>query len=142
MHNVLQPYVNLAHANIEALSRFANAREITDVAKDSTIRFVQVAQDNVSKIAGSNAFADLTRTTIDNYVRFANEYTQQVYGIIVQGQEFVSQQVEEGNRRFAQIADISRRTVEAGTQSVKSAADEAASETDQQLARARQQRNK
>jgi hypothetical protein len=142
MYNVLQPYINLTHSNIEALSRFANAREITDATKESAIRFVQVAQENLSKIAASNAFSDLTRTAVDNYVRFANEYTQQVYGIIAQGQEFVSRQVEEGNRRFAQIADISSRAVEAGTQQVKSATDEAAGETEQQLARARQQRSR
>ena len=49
-----------------------------------------------------------------NYVRFTNEYAQQVYGIVSQGQEFVSRQMEEGDRRFPQIADISNRAVEAG----------------------------
>ncbi|MGH8772705.1 MAG: hypothetical protein ACREV2_16250 [Burkholderiales bacterium] len=81
----------------------------------------------------------MTRAAIDNYVRFANEYAQQLYGIVSSGQEFVSRQVEEGNRRFAQIADISNRAVESGSQS---AGDEAANEADQQLSRARQQRGK
>ncbi len=85
--------------------------------------------------------ANLTCAAIDNYVRFANEYTQQVYGIVSQGQEFVSHQMEEGNRRFAQIADISTRAVEA-VQSVKSTGDEAVNEADQQVSRVRQQRAK
>jgi hypothetical protein len=41
------------------------------------------------------------------------------------GQEFVIQQVEEGNRRLAQVVDISGRAVQAGTESVKSAGEEA-----------------
>ena len=112
------------NANIETFSRFANTREVTDVAKESAVKSAKVLQENASKIAGSNAYAELTRAMIDNYVRFANEYTQNLYGIVSQGQEFVSQQVEEGGRRFSQIADISRRTVETAAQSGKSASEE------------------
>jgi hypothetical protein len=54
-----------------------------------------------------------------------------VYGIVSQGQEFVTRQVEEGNKRLAEIADISGRTVQAGTESVKSAGKEALYEADQ-----------
>jgi hypothetical protein len=59
-----------------------------------------------------------------------------VYGNVSQGQEFVTRQVEEGNRRFAQAADISGRAVHAGTESVKSAGEEALNEADQ-IGRAR-----
>jgi len=131
MYNVLQPVVDLTNANIETLSRFANSREVTEVAKDSASKYLELVQDNIAKIAGSDAFATCLRTTIDNYVRFANEYTKNVYGIVSQGQEFVTRQVEEGNRRFAQVADISGRAVQAGTESVKSAGEEALNEADQ-----------
>lgn len=131
MHNVLEPVVHLTNANIETLSRFANSREVTELAKNSASKYLEVVQDNMAKIAGSDAFATCLRTTIDNYVRFANEYTQSVYGIVSQGQEFVTRQVEEGNRRFAQIADISGRAVQAGTESMKSAGEEALNEADQ-----------
>lgn len=124
MYNIFQPYVNLANANIETFSRFANAREVTDFAKDSAVKSVKVLQENTSKIAGSNAYADLTKATIDNYVRFVNEYLQNVYGIVSQGQQFMNQQVEEGQRRLSQVADISRRTVETAAQSGKSAGEE------------------
>ena len=117
--------MDLTKANIETLSRFANSREVTELVKDSASKQLELVQDNMAKIAGSEAFATCLRTTIDNYVRFANEYTKNVYGIVAQGQEFVTQQVEEGNRRFAQIVDISGRAVQAGTESVKSAGEEA-----------------
>jgi hypothetical protein len=82
---------------------------------------LELVQDNTAKIAGSDAFATCLRTTIDNYVRFADEYTKEVYGIVAQGQEFVTRQVEEGNRRFAQVADISGRAAQAATnESMKS----------------------
>jgi hypothetical protein len=125
MYNLLQPLVQLTNANIETLSRFANSREVTELAKDSASKQLEFVQDNMAKIAGSEAFATCLRATIDNYVRFANEYTKNVYGIVVQSQEFVTQQVEEGNRRFAKIVDISGRAVQEGTESVKSAGEEA-----------------
>jgi hypothetical protein len=131
MYNVLQPVVDLTNANIETLSRFANSREVTELAKDSASKYLGLVQDNMAKIAGSDAFATCLQTTIDNYVRFANEYTKNVYGIVAQGQEFVTRQVEEGNKRLAQVADISGRTVQGGTESVKSAGKEALNEADQ-----------
>jgi hypothetical protein len=125
MYNILQSLVDLTKANVETLSRFANSREVTELVKGSAIKQLELVQDNVAKIAGSEAFANCLRMTIDNYVRFANEYTKNLYGIVAQGQEFVSRQVEEGNRRFAQVADISGRAAKAANESVKSAGEEA-----------------
>jgi hypothetical protein len=124
MYNIFQPFVNLMNANIETFSRFANAQEVTELAKDSAVKSAKVLQENTSKIAGSNAYVDLTRATIDNYVRFVNEYLQNVYGIVSQGQQFMNRQVEEGQRRLSEVADISRRTVETAAQSGKSAGEE------------------
>jgi len=112
MYNVLQPVVDLTKANIETLSRFATSREVTDLVKESAIKQLEFVQDNMAKIGGSDAFANCLRTTIDNYVHFTNEYTKNLYGIVVQGQEFVTRQVEEGNRRFAEVADISGRAAQ------------------------------
>jgi len=125
MYNLLQPVVDLTKANIETFSRFATSREVTELAKDSATKHSELAQDNTAKIAGSDAFATYLRTTIDNYVRFSDECTKQLYGVVSQGQDFVTRQVEEGNRRFAEVANISGRAVQAGTESVKSAGEEA-----------------
>ncbi len=124
MYNVLQPVVDLTKANIETLSRFATSREVTDLVKESAIKQLEFVQDNMAKIGGSDAFANCLRTTIDNYVHFTNEYTKNLYGIVVQGQEFVTRQVEEGNRRFAEVADISGRAAQATNESMKSAGEE------------------
>jgi hypothetical protein len=131
MYNLLQPLVQLTNANIETLSRFANSREVIDLVKERASKHLELLQDNMAKVAGSDAFATCLRTTIDNYVRFANEFTKNVYGIVAQSQEFVTRQVEEGNRRLAQIVDISGRAVQAGTESVKSAGEEVSNEADQ-----------
>jgi hypothetical protein len=125
MYNLLQPVVDLTKANIETFARFANSREVTELAKDSAIKHLELVQENMAKVAGSDAFATCLRTTIDNYVRFSDAYTKQLYGIVSQGQDFVTRQVEEGNRRFAEVANISGRAVEAGAESVKSAGEEA-----------------
>ncbi len=131
MYNVLQPVVDLTKANIETFSRFATSREVTELVKESASKKLELVQDNLAKIGGSDAFANCLRTTVDNYTRFASEYTKNLYGIVAQGQEFVTRQVEEGNRRFAEVADISGRAVQAGTESVKSAGEEALNEADQ-----------
>ncbi len=131
MYNIMQPYVNLINANIENFSRFRNDPEITDLTKENAIQFLELAQENASKVAGSDALTNLTRTAIDNYVRFANEWAQQFYGIMSQGQQFVSRQMEEGNR-----------AVEAGVKSAKSAGDEVLKDSEQQFSRARQQHPK
>jgi hypothetical protein len=131
MYNLLQPIVDLTKANLETFSRFANSREVTDLAKDSATKHSEHVQDNMAKIAGSDAFTTCLQTTIDNYVRFTNEYTKNLYGIVSQGQEFVSRQVEEGNKRFTEVADISGRAVRAGTESVKPAGKEALNEANQ-----------
>jgi hypothetical protein len=138
MYNLLQPVVDLAKANIETFSRFATSREVTELAKDSATKHSEHVQDNMAKIAGSDAFATCLRTTIDNYVRFANEYTKNLYGIVSQGQEFVTRQVKEGNKRFAQVADISGRAAQAANESVRSAGEEVSHEAD----RARPNRGK
>jgi division protein CdvB (Snf7/Vps24/ESCRT-III family) len=141
MYNVLQPVVDFTNANVETFSRFANSREVTDLVKESASKHLELVQDNMAKIAGSDAFATCLRTTIDNYVRFTNEYMKNVYGIVAQGQEFVTRQVEEGNRRFAEVVDISGRAAQAGSESVKSAGEEVSNEADQ-ASRARQPRSK
>jgi hypothetical protein len=138
MYNLLQPVVDLTNANIEAFSRFVTSRDVTEVAKDSATKHSEHVQDNTAKIAGSDAFATYLRTTVDNYVRFSEEYTKQLYGIVSQGQDFVTRQVEEGNKRFAQVADISGRVAQAGTESVTSAGEEVSHEAD----RARPNRGK
>src|SRR5882724_6353111 len=102
MYNLLQPVVDLTKANIETFSRFTNSREVTDLAKDSVVNHLELVQDNMAKIAGSDAFATYLRTTIDNYIRFSEAYTKQLYGIVSQGQDFMTRQVEEGSKRFAE----------------------------------------
>jgi hypothetical protein len=141
MYNVLQPIADLTNANIETFSRFANSREVTDLVKESTSKHWELVQDNMAKIARSDAFATCLRTTVDNYVRFANEYAKNVYGIVAQGQEFMTRQVEEGNRRLAEVVDISGRAAQAGSESMKSAGEEVSNEADQ-ASRARQPRGK
>ena len=89
MYNLLQPVTQLTNANIEALSRFANSREVTELAKDSASKYLELVKDNMAKIAGSDAFATCLHTTIDNYVRFASEYTKNMYGILLRAKNLL-----------------------------------------------------
>ena len=113
MYNVFTPYVNLINANIKALSRFANAQQVTELAKDSAGKSTKIVQESISMIADSDAYSELTKAITDNYMRFTNEWLQNAYGILLsQGQQFINEQVEEERRRLSEVAQLSRRTAE------------------------------
>jgi hypothetical protein len=48
MHNLLQPVTQLTNANIETLSRFANSREVTELAKDRASKYLELVKDNMA----------------------------------------------------------------------------------------------
>jgi hypothetical protein len=124
MYNVFAPYVNLMNANIKALSRYVNAQQVTQLAKDSAGESRKIVQESISMIADSNAYSELTKAIIDNYARFTNEWLQNTFGIVSQGQQFMNRQVEEGQRRLSVAAELSRRTAETALQSGKAAGEE------------------
>jgi hypothetical protein len=124
MYNFFAPYANLMNANIKAFSRYVNARQVTQLAKDSAGESTKIVQESISMIADSNAYAELTKAIIDNYARFTNEWLQNTFGLGSQGQLFWNRQVEEGQRRLSVAAALSRRTAETALQSEESASEE------------------
>lgn len=146
MYNTVQPFVNLTNANIEVFSRFVKSPEITNLTNATMGKFVELMEENMGKVARSRAYGEWLRATVDNYARFADEYSRSVFGLIARSEEFVSRQVEEGAKRLERITDAAGQAVEAGANAAKDvteegakAAEDAAGEVDH-IARARQHR--
>ena len=96
--------MDLTKANIETFSRFATSREVTELAKDSATKHLELVQNNMAKIAASNAFAACNRRWVPSVFRRPKTLLR-----YRPGQEFVTRQVEEGDKRFAQDCQHFRR---------------------------------
>jgi len=123
MLNPIQPFLNLTNANIETFARFAKSREISDVTKAGVDTYIEFVNDSLTRVVQSDAFAEWTRGTVNNYSSFIKQYTQSVFAIVAQSQEFMSHQAEEGTRSLQQISEATSRAVNAaGADAVKKSA--------------------
>ena len=152
MQNTIQPFVNLANANIAVFTRFAQSPEVAELTQDAVQKTLAVTQDSLSKVARTTAFTEYSRTLLENYARFVQEYTANLYSIAAQSQAFLSNQVEQGTRRLGQLSDLAgratarnanllkasteqganvmRNLAESGAEAVKHAADNAVEEVE------------
>jgi len=105
MYNTIQPFVELANANIAVFSRFAKSPEVTRLAQETTKEVVTLSQEKLTKLATTNAFTEWTEALVDNYARFIQGYTQSLYGMAAQGQALLSSQVEQAARRVGQLSE-------------------------------------
>jgi hypothetical protein len=105
MYNAIEPFVNLANANIAVFSRFAKSPEASELAQEATNQVVTLTQENLKKMSRTKAFTQWTEALADNYARFIQAYMQSLYGMATQGQAFLSGQVEQGARRLGQLSE-------------------------------------
>jgi hypothetical protein len=152
MQNTIQPFVNLANANIAVFTRFAQSPEVAELTQDAIQKTLAVTQDSLSKVSRTNAFTEYSRTLVENYARFVQEYTANLYSVAAQSQAFLSNQVEQGTRRLGQWSDLAgqatarsanllkasteqganvmRNLAESGAEAVKQTADNAVEEVE------------
>lgn len=119
MQNLVQPFFNWSNANLEIFSRFAKSPEIAKVTKNGLEKYLELVQETVGRIGGSDALVEWNRAAVDNYARFVNDYTQSVYGMVSQSQDFISRQVQQGAHRLELISEATDRAVDAGADAVR-----------------------
>ena len=139
MDNVVQPFVNLTQANIDTFTRFAQSKEVTELARDSLNETVGAFQRTAERLTQSKAFAEWTRAWADNYARFVHEYSQAVLGLAVQSQTFLGRQIEQGAQRVERVAQRAGEAVDRTADAAKGEAFETANEVER--ARARQHKS-
>lgn len=100
MLNTIQPFVNLANANLQATSHFFQAPELNELSKSNTDRFGKVAEESFMQLTESDALRQLSRDMIQNYSRFANECMQSYFALMTQVPNSLANQVQDFSRQI------------------------------------------
>jgi hypothetical protein len=112
MHSMIQPFINYANANMALISRVSQSPEVEDLARANIDKSIEVAQQSFADFARSDVFADLMRSSMENYSRFVSELTRNAFGSMMEGQAFVTRRVEEASQRVEQGMAASARATE------------------------------
>ena len=112
MLNTIQPFVNLANANLKATSHFFQAPELTELSKSNTDRLGKVAEESFTRLKESDALHQLSREMIQNYSRFTNEWMQSYFAVMTQVPHSLANQVQDFSRQIEKGVSSSVRSFE------------------------------
>lgn len=82
----MQPFIKLAQANMELLTRFSLSPEAVSQSTMATQNLMQQAQQAAASLFQSNAFAQLTQGMLKNYTEFMTQCSQSAMVSLAQGQ--------------------------------------------------------
>jgi len=97
MQTQAQPFVKLAQANMELLTRFSTSPEVTTQASANASQLFQQASESAMKLMQSGAFAHLFQGMLKNYTEFLAELSQSGMAMWSQGQAALTRQVQEAS---------------------------------------------
>lgn len=89
-----QPFVKLAQANMDLLTRFSTSPEVTESAM---------------KLMNSSAFAHLMQGMMKNYTEFVTELSQSGMAMLSQGQAAMTRQMQDATSGVIDVADVRGR---------------------------------
>jgi uncharacterized protein YjgD (DUF1641 family) len=90
-----QPFVKLAQANMDLLTRFSASPEVTSQAAANASQMFQQASESAMKLIQSGAFADMMQGMLKNYTEFLTELSQSSMAMMSQGQAALNRQMHE-----------------------------------------------
>ena len=90
-----QPFIKLAQANMDLLTRFSTSPEVTSQATANASHFFQQATDSAMKLMQSGAFAHMMQGMLKNYTEFLTELSHSGMALLAQGQAAVTRQAQE-----------------------------------------------
>ena len=129
MYNAFEPFVNLTNANLALFNRLANSSDITRLMQEAVGRAMTIPQESMNRASQTDAYNDWTRGLVDNVTRFTQEYVNGVTQSMARTQTFLSRQVEQGSKQFAQITDDAEQALDETTASARRAAKTATKRT-------------
>jgi hypothetical protein len=91
-----QPFVKLAQANMELLTRFWTSPEVESQATANASALYQQASASAMKLMQSGASAHLMQGMLQNYTEFLGEMYQNWTTMIGQGQTALMRQAQQG----------------------------------------------
>ena len=105
----LQPYVRLAQANMDLLTRFATSPEVTSQATANASQLFQQASESAMRFMQSGAFAHMMQGMLKNYTEFLAELSQTGMTLMSQGQAAMTRQVQDATNGVIDASDVRGR---------------------------------
>jgi hypothetical protein len=112
MNNIAQPAINLATANAALITQFVQSPELVDLANNSAQKYFEAAQKSFGHVAGTEAYTELVRKFTENYMTFAQEYSESLMGITAAGQSQLASHVKQASDH---VAKTSQAAISAAT---------------------------
>lgn len=106
-----QPFVKLAQANMDLLTRFSTSPEVTAQAGANASQWFQQASESAMKLMQSGAFAHMMQGMLKNYTEFLTELGQGGMAMLSQGQAAMNRQVQEATNGVIDATDTRGRRV-------------------------------
>lgn len=104
-----QPFVKLAQANMDLLTRFSTSPEVTAQTSQNASQLFQQASESAMKLMQSGAYAHLMQGMLKNYTEFLAELSQSGMAMFSQGQAAMTRQVEEATNDVIDAAESTGR---------------------------------
>lgn len=105
----LQPFVNLAQANMAALNKFSTSPEVSTMAFAQAQRFLEQGPAAAAQGLQTGAFSELAQGLAQNWQRFASELMQAQLDWIGQSQAALMQQVQAAGDNVVDVTTRRKR---------------------------------
>ena len=106
---VIQPFVRLAQANMELLSKFSLSPEMMNEATRTMKNFWEQSQTSTASLARSQSFTGLVQGMMKNYTDFVSDVSQSTYAMMSQGQATFLHQAQEATANVIDATDARTR---------------------------------
>jgi hypothetical protein len=110
-----QPFLKLAQANMDLLTRFSTSPEVTGQAMASAANLFQQATEVTNKLMQSGAYAQLMQGMLQNYTQFLMELSHSGMDMMSSGQAALMQQVQEATENVSAASNVSHRRSRRGS---------------------------
>jgi len=103
------PFVKLAQANMDLLTRFSTSPDVTAQASANASQLFQQASESAMKLMQSGAFAHVMQGMLKNYTEFLTELSQSGMATLSQGQAAMTRQVKQATDAVVDATDARGR---------------------------------
>jgi len=114
MQTAMQPFIKLAQANMELLTKFSMSPELISQSVANAQSLFQQGPGAATSLVQSDAFAQLTQSMLKNYTEFMMELGQSWMAVLAQGQAAMMRQAQEVSENVVDASEArGRRTRQA-----------------------------
>jgi len=104
-----QPFVKLAQANMDLLTRFSTSPEVTAQASANASQMFQQASESTMKLLQSGAFAQMMQGMLKNYSDFLTELSHSGMAMLNQGQASMNRQMQDATNSVIDATEVRGR---------------------------------